>query len=557
MGAGGAQLMAEAPGRKTIRLFSGWEETMTSDSKNNHRKSSAVSQSGLRSATAPGRRMDRRNFARVVAAGTAALAMPGWTRAQNNELGPIRAEIEKRNDEAVKRLQAWVREPSIAAENRGMNEGCATMMRMLKEAGFENVKKMPTAGHPGVFATLDAGAPRTLGIYFMYDVKQVDPTEWSSPPFDAAVVDKPSLGKVLMGRGATNQKGPEASFLAALHAIRGAGRKMPVNLVFVAEGEEEIGSPNFPQVVRAPEAQAALKKCASVFMPSAVQDLEGQVTVALGAKGVVECELISSGTRWGRGPRKDIHSSNKARVDSPAWHLVQALATLVSSDGNDPAIEGFAAKARPLSAAEKEMIAEGARRISEESTKKLLGVDRWIRDVGWQEALEMLASRPTVNIEGLVGGYTGPGGKTILPGKALAKLDLRLVPDMTAAESLAALKAHLAKRGFGDIEVNMSGGYDPTSTSADSAIIRAAIAVYRNHGISPVMMPRSAGSWPGYIFTGEPLRLAAGHFGLGHGGGAHAPDEYYVIESKNPKIQGMGGATFSYVEFLYEFARTT
>ena len=87
----------------------------------------------------------------------------------------------------------------------------------------------------------------------MYDVKQVDPAEWSSPPFDAAIVEKPGLGKVLMGRGATNQKGPQASFLAALHAIRGASRKLPVNLVFVAEGEEEIGSPNFPQVVRAPE----------------------------------------------------------------------------------------------------------------------------------------------------------------------------------------------------------------------------------------------------------------------------------------------------------------
>ena len=238
----------------------------------------------------------------------------------------------------------------------------------------------------------------------MYDVKQVDPTEWSSPPFDAAMVEKPGLGKVLMGRGATNQKGPQASFLAALHAIRGAGRRLPVNLVFIAEGEEEIGSPNFPDVVRTPEVQAALKKCASVFMPHATQDLDGQVTMTLGAKGIVECELISSGARWGRGPRKDIHSSNKARVDSPAWHLVQALATLVSADGNDPAIEGFGAKAKPPSAAEKKMIAEAARRMSEESAKQLIGVDRWIRDVGWQEALEMLSSRPTVNIEGLVGG---------------------------------------------------------------------------------------------------------------------------------------------------------
>jgi len=292
-----------------------------------------------------------------------------------------------------------------------------------------------------------------------------------------------------------------------------------------------------------------------VFMPYASQGLDGQVTMFLGAKGVIECELVSSGERWGRGPRRDVHSSNKARLDSPAWHLVEALTTLVSADGNDPAIEGYAAKARPLSDSERKMIAVAAQRLSETEAKKLLGVEHWVHDVSWQEALELLVSRPTVNIEGLVGGYTGPGGKTILPGKALAKLDLRLVPDMTAAEALAALKAHLAKKGFGDIDVHMSGGYDPTSTPADSAVIRAAAAVYRKNGIDPVVLPRLAGSWPGYVFTGDPLHLPAGHFGLGHGSGAHAPDEYYVIESTNPKIQGMDGATRSHVEFLYALAQ--
>ena len=243
-------------------------------------------------------------------------------------------------------------------------------------------------------------------------------------------------------------------------------------------------------------------------------------------------------------------------MDSPAWHLVEALATLVSPDGNDPAIEGFAEKARPLSAAEKAMIAEAARRLDEGSAKKLLGVDHWVHDVNWREALELLMSRPTVNIEGLVGGYIGPGGKTILPSRAVAKLDLRLVPDMTAAAALAALKAHLAKRGFGDIEVHMSGGYDPTSTPADAAMIRAEISVYRRGGIDPVILPRNAGSWPGYVFTGESLHLPAGHFGLGHGSGAHAPDEYYVVESKNPKLQGMDGAVGSFVDYLHELALT-
>src|SRR5213083_2351444 len=500
-------------------------------------------------------RIDRRTFLQSASVAAVALTSPGRSQASQSDLAPVFAQIERRHQETVERLQEWIRQPSIAAENRGMNEGCELTMRMVRDAGFGEVTKVPTDGQPGIFATLDAGAPRTLGLYFMYDVKQADPAEWTSPPWAAALVDRPGLGKVLMGRGAVNQKGPEAAFLAALHAIRGAGRKPPLNFVLVAEGEEEIGSPHFPQIVRRPEVLAALKRCAGIFMPSASQGLDGQVTITLGAKGVIECELVSSGERWGRGPRQDIHSSNKARVDSPAWHLVQALATLVSPDGNEPAIDGYTDKARPISPAEKAMVAEAARRLDETAAKKQLGVEHWVRDVSWPDALERLVSRPTVNIEGLVGGYTGPGGKTILPHKAVAKLDLRLVPDMTAAEALAALKAHLAKRGFGDIEVNMTGGYDPTSTPRDAVLIKVQEAVYRRSQIDPIVLPRNAGSWPGYVFTGDPLRLPAGHFGLGHGSGAHAPDEYYVIESKNPKVQGMTGAVRSYVEYLYEVAR--
>lgn len=484
----------------------------------------------------------------------AAMSVPWLSWAEQQELNDVWAQIGKQHDESVQRLQAWIRQPSIAAENRGMEQGCDMMMQMLRDAGFSNVTKIPTDGQPGVFATFDAGAPRTVGLYFMYDVKQADPAEWSSPPFEAALIDKPGLGKVVVGRGAVNQKGPEATFLAALHALKSTGRKPPVNFVFVAEGEEEIGSPHFPQIVHKPEVQAALKKCDGVFMPFAAQGLDGMVTMTLGAKGVVELELVSSGEKWGRGPVKDIHSSNKARVDSPAWHLVLALATLVSPDGNTPAIAHYADKARPISSDEKKMVALAASRLDETVAKQQLGVKVWIHNADWQQALEMLVANPTVNIEGLVGGYTGPGGKTILPHKAVAKMDLRLVPDMTAADALAALKAHLKEKGFGDIEVNMTGGYDPTSTPLDAGLIQSQIAVYKKWGIDPIMLPRLAGSWPGYVFTGDPLRLPAGHFGLGHGNGAHAPDEYYVIDSANPKVQGIDGATRSYVEYLYALA---
>jgi acetylornithine deacetylase/succinyl-diaminopimelate desuccinylase-like protein len=358
----------------------------------------------------------------------------------------------------------------------------------------------------------------------------------------------------MVGRGAVNQKGPESAFLAALHAIRGAGKKLPVKLVLVAEGEEEIGSPHFAEVVRRPDIAAALAKTMGVFMPSAGQDTDGKVNVSLGAKGVVELELIASGEKWGRGPARDVHSANRAWLDSPAFHLVQALATLVTPEG-DPAIDGLADGARPMTAAEQKMIDDAAKDRSEAEAKKTLGATVWAHDASWRDALAALVSRPTVNIEGLVGGYTGPGGKTMLPHRAVAKLDLRLVPGMTFDGTLAALKAHLAKRGFGDIEVVPSGGYGPTETSPDSPLIQKTIATYKAYGFDAPLWPRNAGSYPGWVFTDAPLKLASGHFGLGHGGGAHAPDEYYVIESTHPKVRGYDDAVRSFVDFLYQLAR--
>ena len=202
----------------------------------------------------------RRRFLGATATSAAALALPRFTLA-NDARAAVKAEIAKRHDQALQRLQDWIRLPSIAAENRNMHEGCERMMALAREAGFQSVKRVDTKGHPSVFATLDAGARRTVGLYFMSDVKQADPAEWSSPPFEARLMDKPGLGKVVMSRGAVNQKGPQAALLAALHAIRGAGEKVPVNLVLIAESEEEIGSPNFRDAVLAPEVKAALQKC--------------------------------------------------------------------------------------------------------------------------------------------------------------------------------------------------------------------------------------------------------------------------------------------------------
>jgi acetylornithine deacetylase/succinyl-diaminopimelate desuccinylase-like protein len=303
-----------------------------------------------------------------------------------------------------------------------------------------------------------------------------------------------------------------------------------------------------------PEVEAALRKCVGIIIPLGNQDQDGSVQVNLGAKGIIEAEVVSSGAKWGRGPAADVHSSLAAHIDSPAWHLVQALGTLVKEDGHTPAVEGFFDKVRPLTATQRRILEDAIPRKSEAAAKKALGVQRWIRDESWHDSQVRLVSQPTINIQGLVGGYTGPGGKTILPHRALAKIDVRLVPDMTARETLALIKAHLQKKGFGDIEVNMTGGYDPTETPPDAKLVQAMMAAYRKVGIEPLLWPRLAGSWPGATFTGAPLRLPAGIYGLGHGGGAHAPNEYWVVESSNPRVAGMDGSARSFVDLFYSLA---
>ncbi len=504
---------------------------------------------------------DRRTLMAGAAAGAAlvgsGIVRPGSARAAaapKADIAAIRKAADAGKDASITRLQEWIRHPGIAAEKWRIDESCDFTMGLLRDAGFQMVQKMPTDGSPGIFATLDAGAKRSVGVYFMYDVKQVNPAEWAHPPFEAAIIDKPGFGRCVTGRGAVNQKGPESAFLAALHAFKAAGKKLPVNLVLVAEGEEEIASPHFHQVVQAPAAMAALQKCDGIFIPSASQSESGAVDIELGAKGPMEFQLISSGEHWGRGPKGDIHSSLHAMVDSPVWRLVQALNTLVGPDGHTPAIDGWFDNVRPLTAREKQLIIEGAAKNSEADFKKAFGIKTFINDEPWPVALQRLASQPTVNIQGLVAGYMGPGGKTVLPGRAEAKLECRLVPNQTFKEAETKLRAHLIKRGFGDIEVNVSGGYDPTETAEDSRIIRAQKAVYARSGIEVAISPRSAGSWPGSVFTQPPVNLPASGFGPGYGTGAHAPNEFFVLDSTNPKVKGYVDSTMVFVDFLYEMA---
>ena len=491
----------------------------------------------------------------MVGAAALALAAPSLAAPGDPGRDKVAAAVKSAHSANIAKLKEWIALPTIAAEGKNIAEGAAHMVKLAREAGFTNARTIPTKGVPGVFGTIDVGAPVTLGVYFMYDVKQFDPAEWSSPPLEGRIVDR-RQGKAIVGRGAVNQKGPETAFLAAVKAFRDAGVRLPVNLVLVAEGEEEIGSPNFAEIVRHPEVFAALRKSEGVFIPFNAQNPDGSGSINLGAKGVVELQLVVGGETSDRFPKADTHSSSHARIENPAWRLVKALDTLVKDDGYTPAIEGWFANVKPLTARQKQLVAELAAQGGEADAKKGSGdVGRWIGNEDYRASIERLIGQPTINIQGLVSGYTGPGGKTVLPGRAEAKLDLRLVPDMTKEEAVTKLNAHFAKHGFSDVKVIVSGGYGPTETNEDSALIRAQKAVLDQMGIKYAVNPRLAGSWPGVTFTGPPLNLPAGQIGIGRGGEAHAPNEWYLIESTNPKLAGFDELAVMYADLMYELAR--
>ncbi len=496
--------------------------------------------------------MTRRLTGLGMVAAIALVAVPLASKTPKRE--QIATTVETQHDATVKALQDWVALPTIAAEKRGTPEGAEYMRKLALDAGFQQAKIIPTDGVPAVFATLDAGARTTVGIYFMYDVKQFDPSEWNSPPLDAKLFDRPGEGTSIVGRGVVNQKGPQMAFLAAIKAIQASGRKLPVNLVLVAEGEEEIASTHFDQVVAVPEVQAALAKTIGVFIPAANQNKDGSAGITLGAKGAVEFQLVVGGETSDKYPKTDIHSSNYARIESPAWRLVKALDTLVADDGHSPTIDGWFEHVQTLTPRQKQLIAESAKPELEAQEKALLGVGQWINNEDYRTSLERFYSQPTVNIQGLVAGYTGEGGKTVLPGRAEAKLEFRLVPDMTKDEAVTKLRAHLAKRGFDDVRVTVSGGYGPNETAEDSALIRAQKRLFDEIGVPYTIRPRNAGSWPGVVFNGAPLNLPASQFGLSRGGGQHAPNEWFLIESSDPKIYGLDQATMAFVDYLYVLA---
>ena len=510
--------------------------------------------------------MSRKDFVQLTAKGLAGAAAgsffsfldapAGWAEdvLQSERLRKIHGHIARNKARHVARMQEYLRQPSVSSWNLGVKECAELLMSYFKRLGCKEVGLVKTDGLPGVWAYYDGGAPKTIAYYIMYDTQPFDEKQWSSPPLAANIVKMPPFGDVIMARGAINDKGADAMVLNALDSIIEVEGKLPVNIMFACDGEEEQGSPHFHQVL-APHIEK-LKKCDAHLTLGPSQNADGGIQVALGSKGICSLELACSGKAWGRGPQqRPIHSSRKAILDSPTWRLIKALNTMVKADGNQVLIEGYYDAIRLPSEEETQLyqtlISQFAGRllVGEKENSKV-----WINNWADAEAVRHLLFDSSLNIDGLWSGYTGPGMATILPDRAAAKIDCRLVPNQEIRPMRDLIRRHLDKHGYSDIEITMLGGGDEWSqTSVKAPVVQALLSVYKHYGMEPAIRPREAGSSPQAQFTRPPLGLAAVSGGLGHGSRAHSHDEYIVIEG-NEKVAGMVRAEQSYVDILYAYA---
>ena len=468
----------------------------------------------------------------------------------------IRVHIEQNKEAHLANLQRWVRQRSISTQNDGVKEMAELFAGDLRKIGFQEVEVVPTSGHPGVWGYYDAGAEKTLAVYMMLDVQPVEEEDWQVPPFAGALVDDHPLGRVLMARGATNTKGPERAFLNTLESIIAVRGGLPVNLMILAENEEELGSPHYPELI-ARYADRLKTSAGSIYPGSGQSPADGAVSMTLGNKGILYVELEAKGSVASGGPqRAEIHSSWKATTDAPAWRLAQALALLTTADGNTIAVPGYYDAIRAPNAEEQELFngTLAGWETRQQAVKQGFAIDHWYDGMDARQSLTRYLFDTTLNIDGLASGYGGPGMKTILPHRAIAKLDSRLVPDQTPDGQMALIRRHLDANGFTDIEMRKLSGYPSSQTSVHAPLVQAVLGTYNKYGLTVDVSPRSAGSRPSYVFT-QTLGIPDVTMSIGHGADAHAPNEYLVIDPKpGSKIFGLTQMEQFYADVLFALA---
>jgi len=463
----------------------------------------------------------------------------------NDQVGRVHRHIEQHWPAHLETTREFVRQPSISADGTGMAEMAADVRDRIVALGGES-EIIPTPLHPVVWGRIDAGCPHTLLYYGMYDVQPTigEERDWIVDPFAGELRDLPGLGECLVNRGITNQKGPMIGFFNVLESIKAVGEQLPVNIVFLIEGEEELGSRSLPAFVR--EHRDRLKADAA-FFSMYNQDPSGKVVSYLGVKGILFFELIARGGDWG-GPagNRAIHGSQAVWFGSPAWRLVHALSTMITPDQKHILIDGFYDDVATISPHDEALLHALAPSFTPEEELRENDVRRFKYDLTGVDLLKKYLYQPTLNIDGIIGGHTAEGTKTIIPFETRAKVDIRMVPDQEPMEMLDLVRKHLDRHGFHDIEVKLEDTYKWAKTTIDNPAVKALLRTYNEFGIEPEIWPHLGGSAPFYLFS-DVLGIPFAFGGLGHGGRVHSPNEYATVA-------GMRDHEKSIATFLYRLA---
>jgi acetylornithine deacetylase/succinyl-diaminopimelate desuccinylase-like protein len=430
-------------------------------------------------------------------------------------------------EDALRILDLLCRQPSVSAEGRALDETAELVQELLAGAGFETRQLRSDGSAPAVYGDQPGRAGFTVLLYNHYDVQPADPVElWDAPPFEPTLRD----GK-LFARGTADNKGELAVRLAVVRALRDDAGELPVGVRWIVEGEEEIGSTNFDEIVRRHaellRADGALWEGGSARLP------DGRPEVALGFKGALGVRLDV------RTLATDAHSSFEPVAPGAAWRLVQALASIRDRDGT-VLIRGFHDNVLPATEEERRAVA-AASSSEEDELREMLGLEEFTDGLSGAALWERVSFQPTSNLAGIDSGYSGPGIKTVLPAVASAWMDFRLVPEQRPEEILELLRAHLDREGFADVQVTPIVTARPAKTPLDDPFVRRVVDVAEAvSGESASIIPLAPPTLPIVASLHEHLALpglAAPDNPTYAGSRAHAPNEHIRLEDIEPALR--------------------
>ena len=420
--------------------------------------------------------------------------------------------IDENLDASINDLRKISQIPSVAAKNEGLEEAAQFVEKMLKDAGL-HTQIHPTSGAPVVTGWLNVGAKRTLLFYDHYDVQPAEPFDlWDSPPFEPEIRN----GR-LYGRGVADNKGDTILRIWVMKAFKETKPDIPINIKFVVEGEEEIGSVHLPEYT---EKNTDFITADGGIWEFGGAGIDGKQEAWLGLKGILFAELEVE--RLSR----NAHSSTACILPSAASRLVWALNS-IKSETSRILIEGFYDGIKPLSSSEVDAIKKID--LHEEQLKSVYDIEEYLNGLTGDELKKAYYGDPTCNICGLTSGYQGKGSMTVLPAKASCKIDFRLVEGMHPDDIYKKLLKHLDVNGFTDVQIARHDGYPAAKTPIDHPFVK--IVERANNRIfgDLVIHPTSPGSGPLYLFN-EHVPMVS--IGCGdYDSKAHSPNESIVVEN--------------------------